>query len=605
MSENDNNALIRLDALRNHLEIKTINKNSKEWRTLSQSQSLIVCMNRDRKWNGYGYKDTFFKFTEQGTVILSGNRYSNFSSKEFHELRPWLEQTLRINLKTLCQAQPSIIEISSPEVNHEFYNSIKPQGIWISFAEQDRLSHGHGVSTNEIYKLRYKNLSKIPDAVIWPENHDQVELIILAAQKYDVGCIPFGGGSNEVNALEFPLENNKKRMIVSLDMRNMNKILSLNTEDITIGGLASLRSGDFNGHKGNINKNFEENIVNIKMVTPAGIIQRSNLITPPVSSGPDITNLLLGSEGSLGVITELTFKLQFSSPHHRYISLYFSSFQNGLEFLREIVQKKVIQNYSGIHLVDELGLQLIQAFSTVTPNVTNIFFDSIKKFYLKRWKGLKVGKMCLAALILENNDLSKLDMDEKNIQKIATNYKGIMAGSELSETMFFSSKILPYFRDFLLDYYAISNFLDTSTPWSNIKELIIKVKERIISICKEQGVKTRPYIGVRVAQVYETGVGLTFIYGFNCHNLDDPLETLRCVEKDALTEILKSNGSISQGISGIVRYDINRSGDLENCYYWNPHSPTQKVKKIHKHSGRTQEVKKRSSTKLRSKGEVR
>ncbi|RHZ75022.1 hypothetical protein Glove_218g10 [Diversispora epigaea] len=151
--------------------------------------------------------------------------------------------------------------------------------------------------------------------------------------------------------------------------------------------------------------------------------------------------------------------------------------------------------------MDESGLQLIQAFNTVAPNVTNIFFDSIKNFYLKRWKGLKVGKMCLAALILENNDLSKLDVDEKNIQKIATNYKGIMAGSELSETMFFSSKILPYFRDFLLDYYAISNFLDTSTSWSNIKELIIKVKERIISICKAQGVRARPYIGVRVDQV--------------------------------------------------------------------------------------------------------
>ncbi|CAG8479744.1 449_t:CDS:10 [Acaulospora colombiana] len=547
MPEDDfSSASKRLIALRNHLENGAGDSQSQtEWRTSSPSQSLAARTNQDRKWNGHGYKDTFFKFNERGTAFLSGNRYSNFSSKEFHELRPWLEQTLRINLKTLCPAQPTIIDIPSPEVNHKFYDTIRPQGIIFSFAEQDRLSHGHGTSTKEIYKLRYGNLPRIPDAVIWPESHGQVELIILAAQTHDVGCIPYGGGSNDVDALECPSEN-RKRMIVSLDLRQMNRIVSLNAEnmcvtveagavaqdlegelrklgftlgwdiELVVGGLASMRSRD-----------FENGIVNVKIVTPAGTIQKNSVHPPPISSGPDITNLLLGSEGTLGVITELTFKL-----HH-------------------IVQKKIIDNCGGVHFVDEEGLQLVEAFSTAIPNVTTVFWDYIKRYYWKKMKGLSVGKMCLASLILNGEDAIKFETYKKRVHEVVERYGGVMVGRELSETMFFSSKGLPYLRDFLLDYYAVSDYIDTTTSWSNIEELVEGVKRIIITTCKTRGVKTRPYVGVRVDYLYDTGVGLTFIYGFNCRNLDDPLDALRCVERAALAEMLRLNGSVSHRASGI------------------------------------------------------
>ncbi|CAG8533366.1 3287_t:CDS:2 [Acaulospora morrowiae] len=574
MSENEfSNASKRLNALRNHLGNGADDKNSIEWRTLSPSQSIAVRTNQDRKWNGYGYRDTFFKFNERGTAFLYGDRYLNFSSREFHELRPWLEQTLRINLKTLHPAQPVIIDIPSPEVNHKFYDVIKPQGILFSFSEQDRLSHGHGVSTKEVHKLRYGNLPKIPDAVIWPENHEQVKLIILAAQTHNVGCIPYGGGSNDVNALECPIED-KKRMMVSLDLRQMNRILSLNAVDMrvtveagaviqdlerelrksrftlgwdtetmefgTIGGLASLCSRD-----------FEDSIIGVKMATPAGTIQRNEIHSSSISSGPDIINLLLGSEGTLGIITELTFKLHFIAPYHDSISLYFPSFPDGLSFLREIAQKRIINNRSRVRFVDEEGLQLVEAFSTAVPNVTTVFWDYIKRYYWKKIKGLKVGKMCLAALALDGEDVAEFEVYKKRILAIGEKYGGVMTGKEIGEMMFFSSKGLPYLRDFLLDYYAISDYIDTSASWSNIENLIEKVKKTIITTCKDQGVKTRPYVGIRVDYIYATGAGLTFIYGFNCRNLNDPLDTLRCVERAALVEILKSNGSFSHRTSGI------------------------------------------------------
>ncbi|CAG8596381.1 7954_t:CDS:2, partial [Dentiscutata heterogama] len=459
----------RLDILLKHLNNEEdTNNNSKEWRTLSPSQCLTVCTNRDRKWNGYGYKDTFFKFDERGTAFSTGNRYPNFSSKEFHELRPWLEQTLRINLKTVCPAQPSIIELASPNVNHEFYDAIKPQGIMISFAEHDRLSHGHGISTAEIYKLRHGNFARIPDAVIWPETHEQVVAVVQAALKFNVGCIPYGSGSNDVDALECP-EESEKRMIISLDMRQMNRILSLSKENMyviveagtvaqdlekelrkwgftlgwdaemlefcTVGGIASLRSDDI---KRNMSGDLEHSVINFKMVTPAGTIQRNYINTSPISSGPNF-QILFGTEGTLGVITELTLKIHFFASQHLYVPIYFPSFHNGLLFLREIAQKKIIK-FSGARLVDEPGLQLVHAFNTTTPTVRSIFSEVIKKYYLKKMKKLEAGKMCLAAILIDGDDIVKLKACEKKISEIGKKYGGVITGSDLGERMFFVSK---------------------------------------------------------------------------------------------------------------------------------------------------------------------
>ncbi|CAI2174435.1 10547_t:CDS:2 [Funneliformis geosporum] len=577
--ENPNsNASRRLENIIGHINIIE----NKEWRTLSPSQTLAVRTNREIKWNGHGYKDTFFKFDDRGTASLLGNRFGHFSSKEYHELRPWLEQTLRINLKTVCPAQKSMVEIHSPEVNHVFYDTIRPQGVIISFSEQDRLSHGHGNSTMDIYNLRYRNFNRLPDAVIWPESHKHVEIIVRSAQKFNVGCIPYGGGSNYVNALECPIEE-EKRMIVSLDMRQMNRILSLNNENMivvveagaiakdlemelrklgyslgwnadsfefsTVGGLAALRSSGF---KNNMHGDFENSIINMKIVTPIGTIQKNGSSnSPPINSGPDITNLLFGSEGTLGVITELTFKLHYLTPFRHYVSIYFPSFHQGLLFLREIVQKKVINNLSGARLVDETGLQLVQAFNTITPTITTVFSEVLRKYYWKKFKNLKFGKMCLAAIVIDGYDQSKMDNDEKRILNTGEKFGGVDAGSDLGERMFFMSKGLPYLRDFLLDYYAISDYLDTSTSWSNIEDLVAKVKETIVTTCRAQRVRPRPYVAVRVDHIYETGASLTFTYGYNCRNLADPLGTLRRVEQVALVEILKSNGSISHHTTGI------------------------------------------------------
>ncbi|CAG8757873.1 22201_t:CDS:2, partial [Racocetra persica] len=103
----------------------------------------------------------------------------------------------------------------------------------------------------------------------------------------------------------------------------------------------------------------------------------------------------------------------------------------------------------------------------------------------------------------------------------------------------------------VIHYYAISDRLDATASWSNVEVLVEKVKEAITNACKTQGIRPKPYIGARIDHIYDTGASITFTYGFNSHNLSDPLSALRFIEQVALAEILQSNGSVSHNISGI------------------------------------------------------
>lgn len=82
--------------------------------------------------------------------------------------------------------------------------------------DEHRIFHSHGHSVKEIYELRFGELKRVVDAVIYPENHDQVEKIVALALKHNVVLLPYGGGTNVTESLE--CEDSEKRMIVSVDM---------------------------------------------------------------------------------------------------------------------------------------------------------------------------------------------------------------------------------------------------------------------------------------------------------------------------------------------------------------------------------------------------
>jgi alkyldihydroxyacetonephosphate synthase len=259
--------------------------------------------------------------------------------------------------------------LPKPIVNEQLMNDLLKTSIAHSFDPSDRLFRSHGHTLHEIFTLRGDRFKRVPDLVVWTKCHEEVVTIVKLATDYDVVVIPFGGGTSVSGALQCP--ENENRMIISLDTSQMNRVLWVDHQNLTahiesgifgqdlerelakhglctghepdsyefssLGGWVATRAS---GMKKNIYGNIEDLLVHVKMVTPKGTVQR-NCQVPRISSGPDIHHFILGSEGTLGVITEVTLKVRPQPECQKYGSIIFPDFETGVKFMRQVARHQL------------------------------------------------------------------------------------------------------------------------------------------------------------------------------------------------------------------------------------------------------------------------
>ena len=195
-----------------------------------QSQNKIPGRQDILKWNGWGYKDSQFVIKD-GKAQFTGSRYL-LGGLTFPKLADWFTKECHadINISSPSKPLPDPSTLPTSQINQPFFNCVKESGIQFTLDPHTRLFHGHGHTCHEIFELRHGVLHRIPDIVIWPSCHKDVEKIVRLAVEHNVCIIPFGGGTSVSNALECPVE--EKRMIVSLDMTEMKKILWVDEENL-------------------------------------------------------------------------------------------------------------------------------------------------------------------------------------------------------------------------------------------------------------------------------------------------------------------------------------------------------------------------------------
>lgn len=185
------------------------------------------------KWNGWGYKDSFFTFDQKTQVFsFTGQRY-RIGSKKLPLFKDWVQKSLGIELDTNFTSQPELRDqdIPVPIANQLFIEEFQLTGIKSTTDGQDRLFRGHGHTLSEIFTLREGRFPRIPDLVVWPKCTQDVIQIVNLADKHHVVVIPFGGGTSVTGAVTCP--SDETRMIVSLDSSQMNKALSIDHENLT------------------------------------------------------------------------------------------------------------------------------------------------------------------------------------------------------------------------------------------------------------------------------------------------------------------------------------------------------------------------------------
>uniref|UniRef100_A0AAY4EXY4 Alkylglycerone-phosphate synthase n=1 Tax=Denticeps clupeoides TaxID=299321 RepID=A0AAY4EXY4_9TELE len=524
------------------------------------------------KWNGWGYADSKFFFNKKGQGEFTGKRY-RLSGLILPSLKDWFEGTFGANLQHKSPAVPSLntSAVAPPSLNEAFVEELKSTGIPFSHDTEDRVFRAHGHCLHEIFSLRDGRVGRCPDMVVWPNCHNDVVKIVELACKHSVCLIPYGGGTSVSSALECPPE--ETRSIVSLDTSQMNRILWIDEKNLTahveagiigqdlerllnesgyctghepdsmefssLGGWVATRAS---GMKKNIYGNIEDLVVHIKMVTPRGVIEKS-CQGPRMSTGPDIHHFILGSEGTLGVVTEVTLKIRPIPEYQKYGSVVFPNFQQGVACLREVAKQRCAP--ASIRLMDNEQFQFGHALKPQVSSIFTSFLDGLKKFYITKFKGFDPHHLCVATLLFEG-DREKVLQHEKLVYDIAAKFGGLAAGEDNGQRGYMLTFVIAYLRDLGMEYYVIGESFETSVPWDRwVLDLCRNVKERIVRECKEKGVQFPPLSTCRVTQTYDAGACVYFYFAFNYRGLSDPVHVYEQVEHAAREEILANGGSLS------------------------------------------------------------
>lgn len=230
-----------------------------------------------------------------------------------------------------------------------------------------------------------------PEAVIFPRDTDEVVDAVKICNQYKVPVIPFGIGSS-LEGHVLPIEGG-----VTLDFTEMNKVLAINAEDFTvtvqpgvirtqlndeirhtglffpidpgahasIGGMTSTRASGTNAVRYGT---MRENVVSMKVVTATGKVIRTSSRARKSSSGYDLTRLFVGSEGTLGIIVEVTVRVYPQPEAVTAAICNFPTLESAVQSVIEIMQSGVA--IARVEFMDTRAVKAVNAYSKLTLKET-------------------------------------------------------------------------------------------------------------------------------------------------------------------------------------------------------------------------------------------
>ncbi|KAJ1287843.1 hypothetical protein BS78_02G042100 [Paspalum vaginatum] len=252
----------------------------------------------------------------------------------------------------------------------------------------------HGTPQNSFHKA-----VNVPDVVVFPSSQDEVQKIVMACNKYKVPIVPYGGATSIEGHTLAPHGG------VCIDMTLMKKIKSLHVEDMdvvvepgvgwielneylksyglffpldpgpgaTIGGMCATRcSGSLAVRYGTM----RDNVINLKAVLPNGDVIKTGSRARKSAAGYDLARLIIGSEGTLGVITEVTLRLQKLPSHSVVAMCNFKTIKDAADVAIATMLSGI--QVSRVELLDEVQIRAINmANGKSLPEVPTLMFEFI------------------------------------------------------------------------------------------------------------------------------------------------------------------------------------------------------------------------------------
>ncbi|MCD6484283.1 MAG: FAD-binding oxidoreductase [Candidatus Odinarchaeota archaeon] len=419
----------------------------------------------------------------------------------------------------------------SENVLKELESIVNPKNI--STLYRDRLMYSKDTWILPVIKFKDFESLPLPDVIVWPENSEQVSAVLKFANKYKIPVTPFGGGAAVTGA---PMA--VKGGII-LDIKKMNKILEINRTSLTarvqpgiigenlerrlnrygltlchypmsittstLGGfLATRASGILSTKYGNI----DDMIMGIKVVLPTGELIETKAV-PKTSTGPDIMRLFFGSEGLLGVITELTLKLRKVPEVQRFRVFIFDSMEHAVDAIREFMQEDITPAIVRLYDKQDTAITLGNIGVSEKGNLLILRFDGLKEL---------------------------VDLQDKLVTKICERHHGKMLDSWIGEH-WWNNRLDQYYRlpDILDEGFA--DTIEIAVTWDKLLDLYYDV----VNSMEEAEVLVMAHI----SHVYPWGAAIYFTFAGDLEEGNDKYVHLREAWNAAMTAVMRHGGTIS------------------------------------------------------------
>jgi alkyldihydroxyacetonephosphate synthase len=421
-----------------------------------------------------------------------------------------------------------------------------------------RVVHAAGKGYPDLVRLRAGEPEGAPDAVLYPSEHRQVSLVLDYCAQAGVAVVPFGGGTSVVGGLA-PLRGNHSA-VVALDLSNMNKVIKVDRESLIISVQAGLRAPALerslalhNLTLGHFPQSFEyvslggcaatrsagqastgygaieKMVLGLRFAAPAGDIELAAI--PASAAGPGLRQLIVGSEGTLGVISELALRVRRAPQQRIYEGVFFETFAAGVGALRALSQHHVAPDIARLSDEQETRMSLALAGSDTLKG-------RLGELYL-RLRGYDEG--CLAIFGFEGDE-QELASRRKRTLALVRRYGGLAVGRSPGEAWAASRFQAPYLRDDLLGLGVMVETLETASTWSKLLSVHRAVKHAISQALVAQN--TPGLVMCHVSHLYETGASLYFT--FVASQLQgSEIEQWHAVKQAASQAIISSGGTIT------------------------------------------------------------
>lgn len=457
------------------------------------------------RWNGWGNVNINKKVSSHGAKLIKSH----------------IGKTKKLNSVSLAQVLKTVPKSRLPAAMTKLDT--------VSIDNEVRLRHARGQSFPDWIAMHGGDFEVFPDGVAHPQSTADVETLLELAHEHDLIVIPFGGGTSVVGHIN---PQKGSRPVLTIAMSKMDQLIDLDNESqiatfgagtqgpaveaqldehgyrlghypqswelSTLGGwIAARSSGQQSLGYGRIEQMFAGGT----LVTPKGVITIADI--PASSAGPDLREMMMGTEGRAGIFTEVKMRVQPQPEEEVFKVVFLPNWEAGKEVLRQAVQKNI--RLSMLRLSNAVETDAHLHLGT-TPSQ----FLAIST-YLKA-RGLSSEKVMLTYGVSGDKAQNKLALTQfKKLLKQQGSVTGKL--TDVMGSIWAHGRFkFPYLRGTLWEKGIMVDTFETATNWNNIDAQMQQMQQAVQTALSDEGEAVMAF--THISHVYKQGASLYTTYFF-------------------------------------------------------------------------------------------